>query len=58
MIIRHQTPVLLCLLILFIWSATSGSAQNLSPAPQTIIPLEGLDPVMLTQGKEVQRDMK
>jgi len=58
MIIRHQTPVLLCLLILFIWSATSGSAQNLSPAPQTIIPLEGLDPVMLTQGKEVQGDMK
>ena len=58
MIIRHQTSVLFCLLILFIWSATNGSAQNLSPAPQTIIPLEGLDPVMLTQGKEVQGDIK
>src|SRR6476620_11678820 len=58
MIIRHQTSVFICLLILFIWSETSGSAQNLSPAPQTIIPLEGLDPVMLTQGKEVQGDMK
>ena len=58
MIIRHRTPVLFCLLILFIWSASSASAQNSSPRPDTIIPLEGLDPVMLTQGKEVQGDMK
>jgi YHS domain-containing protein len=27
-------------------------------AQETVIPLEGLDPVMLTQGKEVQGDMK
>ena len=58
MIIRRQALGLFCLLILFTWSATSDSAQNSSPAAQTIIPLEGLDPVMLTQGKEVQGDMK
>src|ERR1041384_8516190 len=29
-----------------------------SRAQETVIPLEGLDPVMLTQGKEVQGDMK
>lgn len=58
MIIRRQTSVLVCLLMLFVWAATSANAQNSSPAPQTIIPLEGLDPVMLTQGKEVQGDMK
>jgi YHS domain-containing protein len=60
MIIRLQTPVLFCLLILacFTWFASSASAQNLSAAPETMIPLEGLDPVMLTQGKEVQGDMK
>ena len=34
--------------------AQTGSSAN----AETIIPLEGLDPVMLTQGKEVQGDMK
>lgn len=38
---------------LFAWSI---NAQN--PAAETLIPLEGLDPVMLSQGKEVQGDMK
>src|ERR1044072_7868106 len=33
-------------------------AQNSSPNADTTIPLEGLDPVMLSQGKEVQGDMK
>ena len=32
----------------------AASAQS----PETVIPLEGLDPVMLSQGKEVQGDMK
>lgn len=60
MISRHQTRIIFGLLILscLTWPATSASAQNSSPAAQTIIPLEGLDPVMLTQGKEVQGDMK
>ena len=30
----------------------------MASAQETVIPLEGLDPVMLTQGKEVQGDMK
>ena len=34
--------------------AAAASAQS----PETVIPLEGLDPVMLSQGKEVQGDMK
>jgi YHS domain-containing protein len=33
-------------------------AQASSPTPEAVIPIEGLDPVMLTQGKEVQGDMK
>lgn len=34
------------------------SAQSSSPSPEPLIPLEGLDPVMLSQGKEVQGDLK
>jgi len=51
----------LCLLItaLVLFGCTiTASAQNPSPSAESIIPLEGLDPVMLTQGKEVQGDMK
>ena len=33
-------------------------ACSIAGAQETVIPLEGLDPVMLTQGKEVQGDMK
>lgn len=42
------------LLIIVALSYSIASAQT----SETIIPLEGLDPVMLTQGKEVQGDMK
>lgn len=49
---------LMVALLLFVWSARSTMAQNASPSPITIIPLEGLDPVMLVQGKEVQGEMK
>ncbi|HJP93295.1 MAG TPA: hypothetical protein VJ875_15155 [Pyrinomonadaceae bacterium] len=35
-----------------------ASAQVSSPSPEAVIPLEGLDPVMLSQGKEAQGDMK
>ena len=42
------------LLIIVALAYSVASAQ----APATVIPLEGLDPVMLTQGKEVQGDMK
>jgi YHS domain-containing protein len=44
---RHS---LLVLLLLLTFSAVS--------AQEPVIPLEGLDPVMLVQGKEVQGDMK
>lgn len=42
------------LLIIVALTYSVASAQT----PATVIPLEGLDPVMLTQGKEVQGDMK
>ena len=44
------------LLIIVALSCSIASAQG--PSSETVIPLEGLDPVMLTQGKEVQGDMK
>lgn len=44
------------LLIILVLSSSAASAQTSSS--ETVIPLEGLDPVMLTQGKEVQGDMK
>ena len=40
------------------WTITTANAQNSPPNAETLIPLEGLDPVMLSQGKEVQGDMK
>jgi YHS domain-containing protein len=41
--------------IVFLSSLAIVSAQSSS---ETVIPLEGLDPVMLSQGKEVQGDLK
>ena len=48
----------LCLLLIAIafFGLTPANAQ--SPNAETVIPLEGLDPVMLVQGKEVQGDVK
>lgn len=45
-----------CSLLILIVFISIAAAQ--SPASETLIPLEGLDPVMLSQGKEVQGDMK
>jgi YHS domain-containing protein len=45
-------------LLIVITLLSGASAQVSSPSPETVIPLEGLDPVMLSQGKEVQGDMK
>ena len=45
---------LLVLIVLLGCSITTGRAQG----AETVIPLEGLDPVMLSQGKEVQGDLK
>jgi YHS domain-containing protein len=47
-----------CLLLIAIafFGLTTANAQ--SPNADTVIPLEGLDPVMLVQGKEVQGDVK
>jgi YHS domain-containing protein len=44
------------LLVVILLACAIASAQ--SPNGETVIPLEGLDPVMLTQGKEVQGDVK
>jgi YHS domain-containing protein len=44
------TSVLVCL--------PYARAQQSAARPEAVIPLEGLDPVMLSQGKEVQGDMK
>jgi YHS domain-containing protein len=41
-------------MIILVLSCFAASAQ----VAETVIPLEGLDPVMLVQGKEVQGDMK
>jgi len=43
-----------CSLFILIFFVSLVSAQT----SETLIPLEGLDPVMLSQGKEVQGDMK
>ena len=45
-----------CSLLILIVFVGIAAAQN--SAPETLIPLEGLDPVMLSQGKEVQGDLK
>lgn len=39
-------------------TADSAHAQQSPAVSETVIPIEGLDPVMLAQGKEVQGDMK
>ncbi|MEN3328746.1 MAG: hypothetical protein V7638_3553 [Acidobacteriota bacterium] len=43
-----------CSLLILIIFISTAAAQS----PETVIPLEGLDPVMLSQGKEVQGDLK
>lgn len=45
-----------CSLLILIVFVSIAAAQN--SAPETLIPIEGLDPVMLSQGKEVQGDLK
>ena len=55
---RRQFCVLLVVIVLLGFATANVIAQGSSPAPETQIPLEGLDPVMLSQGKEVQGDMK
>lgn len=50
--------LLLVAIVVLAYATASASAQVSSPRPETVIPLEGLDPVMLSQGKEVQGDMK
>lgn len=57
-LIVHSVCSLFVAIVLFAYCTGSTYAQNSSPAPVTVIPLEGLDPVMLAQGKEVQGDMK
>jgi YHS domain-containing protein len=58
MIARYTSLCSLIAALVVFSCAITASAQNASPSPAAVIPLEGLDPVMLTQGKEVQGDMK
>ena len=45
-------------LLLIILISCSVAAARAQASSETVIPLEGLDPVMLSQGKEVQGDTK
>src|SRR4026208_1405871 len=45
-------------LLLIILISCSVAAARAQASTETVIPLEGLDPVMLSQGKEVQGDVK
>ena len=58
MVTRFATILLICFCTAFIYSPASTFAQNPSQNSEVMIPLEGLDPVMLAEGKEVQGDMK
>ena len=61
---KRRPPFLRLFLLLTLVAVLNVAPINLSHAQQspavsdTVIPLEGLDPVMLAQGKEVQGDMK
>ena len=55
---KHWLCSVLLAIVVFGCATASVSAQGSPPDPNTVIPLEGLDPVMLSQGKEVQGDMK
>src|SRR5215217_1012542 len=52
MFTRRPAPFFCSLLVIIVALTATARAQD------TVIPLEGLDPVMLSQGKEVQGDMK
>jgi YHS domain-containing protein len=47
-----------CSLLVVVLLLGCAAVNAQSPNSETVIPLEGLDPVMLTQGKEVQGDVK
>lgn len=59
---RHRTILIYSLVaVITVFGASlmhSSRAQQPGAVSETMIPLEGLDPVMLAQGKEVQGDMK
>ena len=61
---RYSTILILCFcsllagITVFGTSTAPTMAQQSSSDSEAVIPLEGLDPVMLSQGKEVQGDMK
>lgn len=62
---RRRTLLFLCFCLLLAAIAVldaavadSARAQQSPAISETLIPLEGLDPVMLAQGKEVQGDLK
>src|SRR4026209_2020398 len=46
------------LVIIILLGCFTASASAQGSGTETVIPLEGLDPVMLSQGKEAQGDMK
>ena len=59
MFTRRSLPARCSLLVVIVLLGCAAiSAQTSASSSEAIIPLEGLDPVMLTQGKEVQGDVK
>ena len=46
------------LLVVIAVTCSLAATRAQAPSSETVIPLEGLDPVMLSRGKEVQGDMK
>jgi len=59
MLTQHPTPArFIELLLIVVLSCFAATASAQVSSAEAVIPLEGLDPVMLTQGKEVQGDMK
>ena len=46
------------LVVIVALGCATANAQVSPAGPEAVIPLEGLDPVMLSQGKEVQGNMK
>ena len=55
---RRRRTILFVTFCLLLTAFAVSRAQQSPAVSETVIPLEGLDPVMLAQGKEVQGDMK
>jgi YHS domain-containing protein len=55
---RLTTSIGSVLVVLALFTGATATARAQASSREPLIPLEGLDPVMLSEGKEVQGDMK